>query len=421
MTKAMVPIILLLDIKTLIAALVLGLLLAATLLILDTYKGASPFDRLFLLGLVFQALAWLLIDRRGSIPDLLSFSIGNSLQFCGMALQGIGLLSLKRRISRAWIAVYSLALALMLAFWWFPGISTALRIFLISLPYPVFFGVPGWFLLGIKAKAPALQRFIGSMLILYSIFMVVRGVFVLGQGDYSLASRNFVQILGLLILILVMILVSIGYILVRKEQANAQLTIVTEEKNLLLVELQHRVKNSLAIISSLTSLEMSRQTEPAFVESMGRVRNRIDAVSRLYDLLLDADPTRGVRLDVYIRDLTERLYEGYSPGPDKICLAFDLEETEANAKTSISVGIIVNELATNAMKYAFPADRKGSLRISLAKREGKIALEVADDGIGMPEGRAEGLGSLIVSMLVRQIDGEMSRSGRPGTSVKISF
>src|SRR5208282_3257607 len=114
--------------------------------------------------------------------------------------------------------------------------------------------------------------------------------------------------------------------------------------------------------------------------------DRIDAVSRLYDLLSAEDSARGVRLDLYVKELTEHLLEGYSSSPGRILLEFGLERIEVDAKTSMAVGIIVNELATNAMKHAFPEDRRGKIRVRLAAREGKVELEVADDGIGA-EGR----------------------------------
>ncbi len=81
----------------------------------------------------------------------------------------------------------------------------------------------------------------------------------------------------------------------------------------------------------------------------------------------------------------------------------------------------MNELVTNAMKYAFPGEHRGRILLSLARRDGACLLEVADDGVGRPEGGADGLGSLIVSMLVKQIGGSMSPGSGPGTSVAISF
>ena len=419
-----------LDVKTLIVVLDAGCSLGVVLLILDIYKNASRFDRLFTFGLVLQALAWALVACRGLIPDLFSFSIGNSLQFCGIGLQGIGLLSLKREIGRGWVAVYAASTGATLLAWWLPGIAQPTRILLMSAFYPVYFGVPGWILFGLGAKTTPLQRFLGLMLLVYSAGMAARGGFVFAAGSYSLASQDFLQVLVLLILVLVMILVNAGYVLVRKEQANVRLAAASEEKNLLLAELQHRVKNSLMMISSLTSLEMGRRENAEFRESMEKVRDRINAVAKLYDLLLADEPSRGVRLDIYVKDVAEKLLESYSSSTRRIAIEIELEQMEVDAKTSVSVGIIVNELVTNAMKYAFPGGRTGRIRVRLARCAGKIELEVADDGVGAAEGGATGLGSLIVSMLVKQLGGELRHAVAvpqgtvavpQGTAVTIAF
>jgi two-component sensor histidine kinase len=414
-----------LDVKTLIAVLVIGFSVAVILLLLDILPGGSRFDRIFILGLLLQAIGWALIDLRSLVPDFLSFSVGNSLQFCGMALEGLGLLSLKRHPDRPWIASYEVSLALMLAAWWFPGIANTTRIFLISLPYPIFFGVPGYFLLDLNGKkSTKLQRFIGIVLIIYPLGMLVRGFFVLNQDSYSLASQGLLQVLVLLLQVLVMILGSTGYILVRKEEANESLARASEEKNLLLLELQHRVKNSLSIIASLASLEGELHDEE-FRESMGKVRDRINAVAKLYELLINTDPTKGVRLDSYMRDIAQKLVGSYTASPGRVGLALSLDPVTLDAKSAIAVGLIVNELATNALKHAFPGDRAGTLSLGLAAKDGRIELVVADDGVGMPEswteGSSKGLGTLLVSTLVKQISGTLAREAVRGASVRISF
>jgi len=418
-----------LDVRTLIVVLAMGNAIAVLLLLFDTKKISSIFDSLFIAGRAFELGAWILIGLRGSVSDLLSFSIGNSVFFCGIALQGLSLVSLEREPGRIWFISFASLLALILAAWWFPGAGRIARIVMASCLEPAFFIIPGSLLTFSADDASPLRKFIGITLLLCSLSSLARGAHIMVSGSYDLIVPNLFQVILFLIRILMMILGSTGYILIRKEEVNSRLARASEEKNLLLKELQHRVKNSLAIISSLTSLEADRRENAGFRESMGKVRDRIDAVSRLYDLLSAEDSARGVRLDLYVKELTEHLLEGYSSSPGRILLEFGLERIEVDAKTSMAVGIIVNELATNAMKYAFPEDRKGKIRVLLAEREGKVELEVADDGVGAGEngieprldGEAEGLGSRIVSMLVQQINGTLSRSSAGGTAVKIVF
>jgi two-component sensor histidine kinase len=341
-----------LDIKTLMIVLIAGSALGTMLLVLELRKNASLYDWSFILGFASQALAWTLIALRGAISDTLSFFVGNGIQFCGLGLMGIGLLYLKRAIDRRWIILYSINIALALAFWIVPG--------------PV-----------------------------------------------------------LLVMAPIMLLLSARYILIRKEKDSEKLARASEEKSLLLRELQHRVKNSLAIIAGLTSLEANRHKDEGFRASMVKVRDRINAVAKLYDLLLADEPARGVRLDTYIKELVERLRGGYSTKPETVRLELELERIEMDAKTSVAVGLIVNELATNAMICAFPGDREGTIHIGLARRDDKVELVVADDGVSRSSpgtgDDANGLGTIIVSMLTQQIGGTATRSDAMGTSTKIVF
>jgi two-component sensor histidine kinase len=416
-----------LDVRTLIVVLAMGNAIAVLLLLFDTKKIASIFDSLFMAGRTLQFGAWILIGLRGNVSDFLSFSIGNSVFFCGIALEGLSLVSLERKPGRTWYLCFASLLALILAAWCFPWAGRIAWIVLASYLEPVFFVIPGSLLTFSRGDASPLRKFIGITLLLCSFTSLARGTHIMVSGSYELIAPNLFQVMVFLVRILMMILGSTGYILIRKEEVNSRLARASEEKNLLFKELQHRVKNSLAIISGLTSLEADRRENAGFRESMEKVRDRIDAVSRLYDLMSAEDSARGVRLDLYVKDLTEHLLEGYSSSPGRILLDFELERIEVDAKTSMALGIIVNELATNAMKYAFPGDRRGKIRVRLAEREGKIELEVADDGVGAegkgiePESDAEGLGTLIVSMLVEQIKGTLSRSSTGGTTVKIAF
>lgn len=409
-----------LDIMTLIAVLALGNALALLLLLFDTLKAPSPFDRLFVAARVLQCAAWSMIGLRGSIPVILSFSIGNSLMFCGIALEGLCLLSLKRPIGRAWLVAFAALLAAILAVWWMPGIGMNARLIAVAFLDPILFVIPGLFLLlPVKGSSP-LQRFVGAVLLLCSLSSMARGAYIGVAGAYDFSVPGFFKVQVFLTRVLEMVFGTMGYILIRKEFADEKLKRSVEEKQLLLVELRHRVKNSLVVISSLTSLEADMHADSGLRASLEKVRDRIDAVAKLYDLLQAEDPKKGVRLDAYLRDLAERLFKGYSPTPDRIRLELELEALEVDAKTSISLGLIANELVTNSMKYAYPGDMKGILRLRLARLDGKRELEVADDGVGGGEA-PRGLGTLIVAMLVDQIGGTLSRGEGRGTRVRIAF
>jgi two-component sensor histidine kinase len=409
-----------LDIHTIFSLLIAVCVLGAILLAIDIRKGATIFDAAFIAGLGLQAVSWTFISLRGVAPDLLTFSLGNSLQFAGMALLGLGLLSLKTGIGRPWAVAYSVALLLILGLWLFPGLDQKTHIVLISAVYPFFFTVPGWFMMSGKRGSSPLQRFLGVALVLYSAGMLFRGISLALGGKYDLFSHSALQILVIFSFILVMNLVILGYILMKKEIANERLKELSDARNLLLTELQHRIKNSLAIISSLTNLEVELHADSALKGAMQKIRDRIRAVAELYNLLLVETPTRGVFVDAYLRDIVDHLREGYATVFDRVSIHLDLEHVEIDAKTSVSIGLIINELVTNAFKYAFPEGRPGSIGIRFSKDGDRLALVVEDDGIGM-ETEPNGLGTLIVSTLANQIGGELSRERDGGTRVEIVF
>jgi hypothetical protein len=258
-----------LDIKTLTVVLALGNAVAVLLLFFASRKIPWKYDSLFMAGRAFQCAAWTLIGLRSLVPDLLSLYIGNSLMFCGVTLEGLCLLSLKREIDRKWRIVFGSQLAIMLIVWWLSGPEPGFKFFVSSIVDASLFAIPG------------------QALLLCSLATLSRGAYIAGAGTYNLTVPTLFQVLHFLLRVLVMILGSTGYILIRKEFANETLKAASEEKNLLLKELQHRVKNSLAIISGLAAIEASRNEDPAWTSTSGtwwsissadipRVRKRSD-------------------------------------------------------------------------------------------------------------------------------------------------
>ena len=212
-----------LDVRTLVVVLILGHAVAALLLFFDTRKRAAGFDIIFMIGMAFQSIAWLLIYLRGIVPDLISFELGNSLIFAGMCLEGISLLSLNRNVDKKWLLFYISVLALLLAIWWIPTTGQNMKMGIAAFITPLFFFFPATFLVFFASRPSPLQKFIGATILLYAIATMFRGIYILIAGSYSLTLPSFYQILFLLVQIIAMILISTGYILIRKEFANADL------------------------------------------------------------------------------------------------------------------------------------------------------------------------------------------------------
>ncbi|HDP79571.1 MAG TPA: DUF3365 domain-containing protein [Spirochaetes bacterium] len=198
-----------------------------------------------------------------------------------------------------------------------------------------------------------------------------------------------------------------------------------EENQALLRELQHRVKNSLAIITGLIGIEAKRMDDPAANEALTNIRNRVNSLSKLYDQLYNANEVREVRLDAYLEQMARSLMDTYDSPEKSIDLRTELAPLKIDVKQSISVGLILNELLTNALKYAFTDRSGGTIRIDLRKSDGGAVIEVADDGAGLPQGfsleGSRGRGMEIVQMLVATLKGEMEYGRGRETVFRVSF
>jgi PAS domain S-box-containing protein len=198
-----------------------------------------------------------------------------------------------------------------------------------------------------------------------------------------------------------------------------------EEKGGLLRELQHRVKNSLQIITGLIELETNTALDRTATEVLQQIRDRIRSLASLYDLLYRSEEVREVQLDQYLNQMCRSIIETYTSGRGRIKLDMRLSEVKIEVKRAIPIGLIVNEILTNALKYAFPDGRSGTVHVSLDRSGDTLVLELGDDGAGMPADfnpeKSKGLGSKLILMLVEQMTGTLSLDRSAGTAYKITM
>jgi len=198
------------------------------------------------------------------------------------------------------------------------------------------------------------------------------------------------------------------------------------EKEVLLREVHHRVKNNLNIISSLLNLQSSMIRSPAdAMSAFENSRDRIMAMSLVHEKLYQSADYAQVNMHEYVGTLASQLMVAYGQGRP-IRLAFDAPGVFLDVNTSIPCGLIMNEIMTNAFKYAFPDNREGTISIALhSSAEGLVELHIADDGVGMPADvvveRADSLGLTLVRLLVEQLGGTMRVDRGRGTSFHIEF
>jgi PAS domain S-box-containing protein len=205
-------------------------------------------------------------------------------------------------------------------------------------------------------------------------------------------------------------------------EANRQLERVVAEKEMLVVEVNHRAKNSLAIAASLLSIQGRRQADPKVQDLFAEAQDRLVAMSRVHDLLSKSESAQRVNLSTYVHDLCEAL-QPMAEDDDRIRLQAHMEDgILVDAETAVPLGIVVTELVTNAFKYAYPAPRSGTIRAEGRRTPvGRVEVVIQDDGIGFSTMREGSLGYGLVRALVGQIGGEMEIHTEPGLRVTISF
>ncbi len=192
----------------------------------------------------------------------------------------------------------------------------------------------------------------------------------------------------------------------------------------LLHELQHRVKNSFSMIVGLIDLEKNRIAEGPTRDALQSIRDRVSSLAELYTMLYQKGKAQEIKLDFYISQIVHSLASSYVVDGKKIRILQRCDEISMDAKSSAPFGLIVNELVTNALKYAFPDGRAGTIHVDLKRTSGGIELSVTDDGVGMPGGydidRSSGLGMMIIKMLSKQLGGSVAFDTRNGTSFVVT-
>ncbi|HNB52804.1 MAG TPA: histidine kinase dimerization/phosphoacceptor domain -containing protein, partial [Anaerolineales bacterium] len=208
-----------------------------------------------------------------------------------------------------------------------------------------------------------------------------------------------------------------------RKQAEEQLQAALQEKEILLKEIHHRVKNNLQVISSLLYLQSLKITEPSMLELFRESRNRVAAMALVHEQLYQSENFARVDFSTYVRALVTSLYESYGVTDTEIPLKIETDGTALDVHTAIPCGLLISEMVSNALKYAFP-DGHGQIAISL-RSDGKAHhLTVQDSGIGIPEDsvvRAGAMGLQLIERLTLQIGGTLQRSGPPGTMYHIQF
>jgi two-component sensor histidine kinase/sensor domain CHASE-containing protein len=211
-----------------------------------------------------------------------------------------------------------------------------------------------------------------------------------------------------------------------REVTDIEMAEEARRQDVLLKEIHHRVKNNLQVISSLLALQAGATKDADARALLAESRDRVRSMALIHEKLYLSEDKRGMSFASYVKDLVAHLRHSYTGNSEAIATVIDVEDVALDMDVSVPCGLLINELLSNALKYAFPDGRTGSITVRLRRTgPGTLALTVSDDGAGMPAGvnleAPSTLGLRIVQQLVRQIRGTLEVGGGPGTAFTITF
>jgi len=206
---------------------------------------------------------------------------------------------------------------------------------------------------------------------------------------------------------------------------NILISTALSEKETLLKEIHHRVKNNLQIISSLLGIQSRSVENPQAKEALEEGRSRVRSMSLIHQNLYSKNNLTGIEMDQYLNKLARDLLRNYKISTGSISLKTEAHDLKLDVETVIPIGLIVNELVTNALKYAFPDDRDGHILIDLDEKEDRLVLSVSDNGVGLDQARLEGssdsFGQKLIQAFRSKLAAELDIDGSDGTSVTLTI
>lgn len=209
-------------------------------------------------------------------------------------------------------------------------------------------------------------------------------------------------------------------------ESEQQLRRSLDEKEALLKEIHHRVKNNLQIVSSLLYLQEDAMQDPKGIEMLRESQNRVKSMAIIHEQLYGTDDLAKIDFGRYVHSLSANLFDAYGLDPARLTLNVQADDISLGIDKAVPCGLIINELVSNAIKHAFPQETKGAGTIEIGIRlltPGKMEIVVADDGVGLAEVSGDkcrnGLGRQLIDTLTAQLDGKLTVETEKGTRFSI--
>jgi two-component sensor histidine kinase len=243
------------------------------------------------------------------------------------------------------------------------------------------------------------------------------------QENQISRQRTRQTLIIIIVCLLILYLVLLYKAVQNNIKKNKQLQIQNKENEFLLKEIHHRVKNNLEIVSSLLALQSAQLNNPKVKDAMLKSQHRVQSMSMIHQKLYQEKSLSSIEMRDYFKDLASYIVSVFDAG-DRIQVIFEMEKIELDVDTAIPIGLIVNELLTNSLKYAFPSKKEGIVRIGFKKEDSQLHLKVADNGIGKCEiekSIGTGFGTQLIGLLTKQLDGKMELIVDNGTIISFEF
>jgi len=207
-----------------------------------------------------------------------------------------------------------------------------------------------------------------------------------------------------------------------RKKTNALLAAENAQNELLLKEIHHRVKNNLEVVSSLLALQSAQIDDQGIKDAMLESQNRVQSIGIVHQKLYQGTNLGAIEMKDYFLNLSESILDAFG-AEDRVTIECAMEQLDVDIDTAVPLGLIVNELLTNTLKYAFPDGQKGQVKIKLEMNNtGNLYLEVSDNGIGKTGiSKGTGFGTQLVSLLTRQLNGSMQEKTKNGTVISFDF
>ena len=213
--------------------------------------------------------------------------------------------------------------------------------------------------------------------------------------------------------------------LTERQRTEKQIKKSLQEKEVLINEIHHRVKNNMQIISSLLNLQTHFTSDIETIDILKDTQNRVKSMAMVHEKLYQSSDLTHINFSNYIICLVNHLFYSYGIEESQIKKMIDVEDIDLNIDTAVPCGLIICEIVSNSLKYAFKDGRIGKVTVSLKIKDEKFYLTISDDGIGFPKKldfkNTDSLGLKLVNSLTNQIDGEIHLDKTCGTKFKITF